>query len=81
MIEFSTKFLICQNLLHEQENSLQNFKLPEPVVCIGGILKIELLGRVQRQEMDDLFYIWFVQPTHLQQSYFGVDIYHAAPPT
>uniref|UniRef100_A0A6N2L8T3 F-box domain-containing protein n=1 Tax=Salix viminalis TaxID=40686 RepID=A0A6N2L8T3_SALVM len=40
-----------------QENSLQNFKLPEPVVCIGGILQIELLGRVQRQEMDDLFYI------------------------
>ncbi|KAK7256701.1 hypothetical protein RIF29_30158 [Crotalaria pallida] len=40
-----------------QENRLQKFKLPEPVLCIGGILQIELLGRVQRQEMDDLFYI------------------------
>ncbi|XVF73274.1 hypothetical protein PTKIN_Ptkin12aG0188800 [Pterospermum kingtungense] len=40
-----------------QEYQLQNFKLPEPVFCIGGILQIELLGRVQRQEMDDLFYI------------------------
>ncbi|OIV98747.1 hypothetical protein TanjilG_24918 [Lupinus angustifolius] len=39
------------------ENRLQKFKLPEPVLCIGGILQIELLGRVQRQEMDDLFYI------------------------
>ncbi|KAJ6675430.1 F-BOX DOMAIN CONTAINING PROTEIN EXPRESSED [Salix viminalis] len=40
-----------------QESCLQNFKLPEPVVCIGGILQIELLRRVQRQEMDGLFYI------------------------
>ncbi|XP_074271248.1 F-box protein At4g00755-like [Silene latifolia] len=40
-----------------QENRLQNFKLPEPVLCIGGILQVELLGRVQRQEMDGLFYI------------------------
>ncbi|KAL6126090.1 hypothetical protein ACLB2K_074141 [Fragaria x ananassa] len=40
-----------------QEDCLQTFKLPEPVLCIGGILQIELVGRVQRQEMDDLFYI------------------------
>ncbi|KAJ8450184.1 hypothetical protein Cgig2_033378 [Carnegiea gigantea] len=40
-----------------QETRLQNFKLPKPVICVGGILQIELLGRVQRQEMDDLFYI------------------------
>lgn len=40
-----------------QENVLQKFKLPEPVLCIGGILQIELLGRVQRQEMDGLYYI------------------------
>ncbi|GMP70148.1 hypothetical protein CsSME_00029120 [Camellia sinensis var. sinensis] len=41
-----------------QENCLQKFKLPEPVLCIGGILQVELLGRVQRQELDGLFYIW-----------------------
>ncbi|XP_021748466.1 F-box protein At4g00755-like [Chenopodium quinoa] len=40
-----------------QENRLQNFKLPEPVLCFGGYLQIELLGRGQRQEMDGLFYI------------------------
>ncbi|XP_011076217.1 F-box protein At4g00755-like isoform X1 [Sesamum indicum] len=40
-----------------QENRLQKFKLPEPVLCIGGILKVELLGRVQTQEMDGLYYI------------------------
>ncbi|KAJ6840629.1 F-box protein-like [Iris pallida] len=40
-----------------QENSLQSFKLPRPVICIGGIVQIELLGRVQVQEMDGLYYI------------------------
>ncbi|KAK2985104.1 hypothetical protein RJ640_022982 [Escallonia rubra] len=36
-----------------QESCLQKFMLPEPVLCIGGILQIELLGRVQRQETDE----------------------------
>ncbi|GLT84516.1 hypothetical protein SLE2022_027410 [Rubroshorea leprosula] len=40
-----------------QEDCLQSFKLPEPVLCIGGILQIELQGRVQTQQMDGLFYI------------------------
>ncbi|CAL9113510.1 unnamed protein product [Musa acuminata var. zebrina] len=40
-----------------QENVLQSFKLRSPVICLGGILQIELLGRVQKQETDDLYYI------------------------
>lgn len=40
-----------------QENCLQKFKLPEPVLCIGGILQIEMLGRIQKQDMDSLYYI------------------------
>ncbi|KAJ0837278.1 hypothetical protein HanRHA438_Chr16g0776471 [Helianthus annuus] len=40
-----------------QENRLQRFKLPEPVVCIGGFLQIELLGRVQEQALDGKYYI------------------------
>ncbi|KAL2485377.1 F-box protein [Abeliophyllum distichum] len=40
-----------------QENCLQPFKLPEPVLCTGGYLQIELLGRVERHETDGLFYI------------------------
>ncbi|XP_071707578.1 F-box protein At4g00755-like [Rutidosis leptorrhynchoides] len=40
-----------------QENRLQRFELPEPVVCIGGYLQVELLGRVQKQEDDDKYYI------------------------
>eukprot|EP00252_Welwitschia_mirabilis_P009803 TRINITY_DN2267_c0_g1_i1.p1 TRINITY_DN2267_c0_g1~~TRINITY_DN2267_c0_g1_i1.p1 ORF type:complete len:396 (-),score=62.94 TRINITY_DN2267_c0_g1_i1:193-1380(-) len=41
----------------QQEDRLQTFKLPRPVLCIGGILQIELLGRVQKQEIDGLYYV------------------------
>ncbi|VAI68318.1 unnamed protein product [Triticum turgidum subsp. durum] len=41
-----------------QENVLQSFKLPHPVLCIGGVVKVELLGRVQKQTFDGLYYIW-----------------------
>ncbi|CAI8600853.1 unnamed protein product [Vicia faba] len=60
-----------------QENRLQKFKLPEPVLCIGGILQIELLERVQSQEMDGLLYICIshVQALGIQLSpAFSVDI-------
>ncbi|MED6219391.1 hypothetical protein PIB30_035396 [Stylosanthes scabra] len=40
-----------------QKNCLQKFKLPEPVLCIGGILQVELLGRVQKKETNKLFYL------------------------
>ncbi|CAH9123822.1 unnamed protein product [Cuscuta epithymum] len=46
-----------EEFLMTQESCLQAFKLPEPVLCIGGFIQIELIGRVQTQEMDDLFYI------------------------
>ncbi|KAG2331096.1 hypothetical protein Bca52824_002276 [Brassica carinata] len=40
-----------------QENRLQKFKLPEPVLCIGGYLLVEFRGRVQICDIDDLYYI------------------------
>ncbi|KAJ0250038.1 hypothetical protein HA466_0142490 [Hirschfeldia incana] len=46
-----------QQFAMAQENRLQNFKLPEPVVCVGGYMLIEFLGRVQTQETDGLYYI------------------------
>ncbi|CAL4956686.1 unnamed protein product [Urochloa decumbens] len=39
-----------------QENVLQSFKLPRPVLCIGGVVTIELLGRMQKA-IDDMYYI------------------------
>ncbi|KQK23986.1 hypothetical protein BRADI_1g77410v3 [Brachypodium distachyon] len=41
-----------------QENMLQSFRLPRPVLCIGGVVKIELLGPVQKHAVDDKYYIW-----------------------
>ncbi|KAL9435035.1 hypothetical protein AB3S75_021323 [Citrus x aurantiifolia] len=58
--DYENKFIwtyTSQEFPMAQENRLQTFKLPEPVLCIGGFLLIELLGRVQRQDMDGLFYI------------------------
>lgn len=55
-----------------QENHLQNFKLPEPVLCLGGFLQIELLGRVQKQEMDGLFYICMAHVQVMGRSLFPV---------
>eukprot|EP00899_Mesostigma_viride_P002530 jgi/Mesvir1/12278/Mv00488-RA.1 len=40
-----------------QEDALQCFKLPSPQLCVGGTLCVELLGKVQTQEFDNLFYI------------------------
>ncbi|KAJ1299107.1 hypothetical protein BS78_01G505900 [Paspalum vaginatum] len=40
-----------------QESVLQTFKLPRPALCIGGIVKFELLGRIQKQATDDRYYI------------------------
>ncbi|KAI3876182.1 hypothetical protein MKW98_029134 [Papaver atlanticum] len=39
-----------------QENRLKKFKLPEPVLAIGGLLQIELFGGVQLA-WDDLYYL------------------------
>ncbi|KAK1680103.1 hypothetical protein QYE76_040951 [Lolium multiflorum] len=40
-----------------QQNMLQSFKLPRPVLCIGGVVKVELLGGVEKQASDGLYYI------------------------
>ncbi|KAL6981881.1 hypothetical protein U1Q18_023497, partial [Sarracenia purpurea var. burkii] len=55
-----------------QENCLQKFKLPEPVLCIGGFVQIELLGRVQTQETDGLFYICVCRVEIMGQPLFPV---------
>ncbi|GLU00603.1 hypothetical protein SLE2022_179560 [Rubroshorea leprosula] len=62
-----------------QEAHLQSFMLPEPVLCIGGILQIELRGRVQAPpppQGDGLFYICVehVQVVGRPLSSFGIEI-------
>ncbi|KAI0488362.1 hypothetical protein KFK09_028191 [Dendrobium nobile] len=65
-----------------QENTLQSFKLPRPAVCVGGILQIELLGRVQVQQSDGLYYICVchvkVLGHSLKTRHFDVDFIKAS---
>ncbi|KAK2078552.1 hypothetical protein QBZ16_003392 [Prototheca wickerhamii] len=35
----------------------QLFELPQPVLCVGGLLVIELIGKVKQQLQDNLFYV------------------------
>ncbi|CAN1236813.1 F-box protein At4g00755 [Linum grandiflorum] len=60
-----------------QENRLQKFTLPEPVMCVNGMLMVELLGRTQKQAMDGLFYICICNVQVMGRPLspaFGVDI-------
>lgn len=41
----------------EKSNVLQRFLLPKPVLCFGGIVQVELLGSVQTQEFDQMYYV------------------------
>ncbi|KFM25655.1 F-box protein [Auxenochlorella protothecoides] len=36
---------------------VQAFRLPRPVLCVGGCVTVELLGKTQRQEEDGLLYV------------------------
>ncbi|XP_037415389.1 uncharacterized protein LOC119278136 [Triticum dicoccoides] len=47
-----------------QENVMQSFKLPHSVLCIGGVVKIELLGRVHKDTFDGLYYIFSKTISH-----------------
>ncbi|CAJ2666629.1 unnamed protein product [Trifolium pratense] len=38
-----------------QENKLQTFKLPKPVLCIGGVLLVELFGTGQKEKVDNFY--------------------------
>ncbi|PWZ56963.1 hypothetical protein Zm00014a_015679 [Zea mays] len=39
-------------------NFFETFKLQRLTLCIGGIVNIELLERIQKQFTDDRYYIW-----------------------
>jgi hypothetical protein len=40
-----------------QENNLQQLKLPQPVMCIGGMMLLELFERDHKQEKHNLLYV------------------------
>lgn len=42
-----------------KENRLQTFRIP-PTLCVGGFLKLRLIGRTQRQPGDELYYSKYI---------------------
>ena len=38
-------------------DELQRFELPAPVLCVGGMVQVELIGRCKAQESDNLYYV------------------------
>jgi hypothetical protein len=40
-----------------QADELQTLTLPRPVLCIGGILRLQLIGRAATQASDGLYYV------------------------
>ncbi len=41
-----------------KSDTVQRFPLPG-ILCVGGMLRVELLGRTQKQTIDDQFYSEF----------------------
>ena len=41
--------------VQSKTDRLQRFAIP-PTLCVGGFLRVDLLGRTQRQAADDRFY-------------------------
>ena len=41
----------------EKVNALQTYMFSPPVLCCGGYVRIELLGKTQKQEIDNLYYV------------------------
>ena len=52
-------------------NELQTFRLPKPVLCFGGMLRILLEGRVERQAADDLYYVCICRASALGVPLYG----------
>jgi hypothetical protein len=40
-----------------QADALQTLPLPQPVLCVGGVVRLQLCGRAQTQQGDNLFYV------------------------
>ena len=41
----------------QPRDELQRFELPHAVLCVGGMVQVELLGRCRSQESDGMYYV------------------------
>ncbi|KAH9624520.1 hypothetical protein KSS87_019494 [Heliosperma pusillum] len=55
-----------------QNTGLHVFRLPRPIFSIGGIIKMELLGRVRKNNFDDLYYASVISYEPIRQDVCGM---------
>jgi len=57
-------------------NELQTFTLPQPVLCVGGALLVQLLGRVQLQQADARYYVCIAHTACRGTPLYGLRLEH-----
>lgn len=55
----------------EQTDELQTLTLPAPVVCFGGVLRLQLCGRAQSQAADDRYYVCLAHVCATGRPWYG----------
>jgi hypothetical protein len=61
----SPEFLVAQL------DELQTLTLPAPVVCMGGVLRVQLCGRAQTQAADNRFYVCLAHLNATGRPWYG----------
>ena len=54
-----------------QADELQTLTLPAPVVCVGGVLRVQLCGRAQTQAADNRFYVCLAHLNATGKPWYG----------
>ena len=54
-----------------QVDELQTLTLPAPVVCMGGVLRVQLCGRAQTQAADNRFYVCLAHLNATGKPWYG----------
>ena len=54
-----------------QADELQTLTLPAPVVCFGGVLRVQLCGRAQTQAADNRFYVCLAHLNATGKPWYG----------
>jgi hypothetical protein len=55
----------------EQTDELQTLTLPAPVVCFGGVLRLQLCGRAQSQAADNRYYVCLAHVCAMGRPWYG----------
>ena len=63
-----------------QADELQTLTLPQPALCVGGVVCLQLCGRAQTQESDGRWYVCLVHVRVLGTVCYGITALPGQPP-